>query len=113
VPAKSQAVRSVLQKAHAIPTRVGRAHLPLLDDLSSALKLGFASYYLFLGTVVAGLVIAGLHVAKVVGCDIRLWAGVLAGLLVAGVLAYWTDARFSRVCSDFWHNAQQDLKKVL
>jgi uncharacterized protein (DUF2235 family) len=110
-PAKSRAVQPVLRTSHA--TRVGRADLPLLDELSIALKLGRASYYLFLVTVVAGLVIAGLHVAKVVGCDIRLWLGVLAGLLGAGVLAYWTDARFSRVCSEFWHKAQQDLKKVL
>jgi Uncharacterized conserved protein len=123
-PAKSRAVQSVLRTSHA--TRVGRADLPLLDDLSTALKLGFASYYLFLGTVIAGLVIACLHVmddsgaaedllarvggaAKVVGCDIQLWAG----LLGAYGLAYLTEARFSRVCSEFWHKAQQDLKKAL
>ena len=36
----------------------------------------------------------------------------MSAALGAGVLAYWTDARFSRVCSDFWHKGRQDLKKV-
>jgi uncharacterized protein (DUF2235 family) len=122
--ATPQAIQLVLKKAHDIDGR--QADLPLLDDLSTALTLGWASYYVLLGTVVYGLVITGYHVldhwggaedlltrcssiVKAVGSDVGLWAGVVS----AYGLSYLTDARFSRVCSEFWHKAQQELKKVI
>jgi uncharacterized protein (DUF2235 family) len=123
--AKVRAIQAVFKKSHE--TRGVRALLPLLDDLSTALTLGWFSYYVLLGTVVYGLVGAGYHgmaasgalltrvgdAITAAGSDVGLWAGLGAGLVSAYVLAYLTDVRFSRVCSEFWHKAQQDLKKVL
>jgi uncharacterized protein (DUF2235 family) len=115
---KVHAIQAVLKESHA--TRVGRAHLPLLDDLSTALRLGWASYYVLLLTVVYGLGASGYHAMAAPGGAADLLSrvggvitGVGVGLVSAYVLAYLTDARFSRVCSEFWHQAQQDLKKVI
>ena len=124
----TQVRRDKLQKVltHSHATRAGRADLPLLDELSGWLKVGFASYYVLLATVVAAVATFCWQLGRAWGADGN-WLALIGaaaapvyqspwlwgGLFLSYAGAYVTDLYFSRTCSEFWHKAQPELKKAL
>jgi hypothetical protein len=101
---RAKAAQAVLAAAGKGRTdAAGNPKPDLLDEVTSAIKLGAISYWIFL---LSGL---GLLVGLLLGSVLQLAAS-LVGLLVAWALAWRADSTIAVTFSGFWHRLRPELR---
>jgi len=119
-------INATLERARKVHMK--KADLPLLDELRLTMTVGFASYYVFLASVLWGVYVAISSVSWAWrGIDVNAFVRSVAdaalavatdppfliGLGAAWLLAYAADTRVTRFCTSFWHKTQRELKHHL
>lgn len=105
--ARARGVERVLHQAHAL------GKTPLLSRVRTSMRVGLASYYVYLLACLGSVVAASAPAEGMPVTTPWILALLAGGFLAAYVLAWLADRRMSAVFSEFWYQQQPKLRAAL